>query len=188
MFSPIVERALAVALEAHSGQMRKGSNVPYSVHPLHVALIAARWDGDEATIAAALLHDVVEDCPEWTLAELDERFGAEIADVVRQLTEDKAGTWEERKEHAIASIPRLTDRACVVKAADKLHNLESLAAALRAARAETGGTNAVWARFKGGRERTLVKDRRLLDALTARVPARIADELSRALADVEAAG
>jgi (p)ppGpp synthase/HD superfamily hydrolase len=185
MFSPLVERALAVTLDAHGGQRRKGSATPYSVHPLHVALIVAQWGADEETVAAALLHDVVEDCPEWTLAELDERFGPAVARTVAELTEDKARTWEERKEHAIASIPGLSERACVVKAADKLHNLSSLADALAAANGDAG---AVWARFCGGRERTIAKDRRLIEALAARVPERVARDLWSALEAVERLG
>ena len=181
MFSPLVERALAVALEAHAGQLRKGAQLPYVVHPLHVGLIVAQWGADDEIIAAALLHDVVEDCPEWTLAELREDFGDLVADVVRELTEDKRLTWEERKEHAVRSIPSLSDHACLVKAADKLHNLCSLAAAL----AEESDADAVWARFKGGRERTLAKDRRLVAALAERVPKPAAEDLWAALDAIE---
>jgi (p)ppGpp synthase/HD superfamily hydrolase len=182
MFNGVVEQALAVTLDAHRGQRRKGSDTPYSVHPLHVALIVAQWGGDAEAIAAALLHDVVEDCQEWTLAELGERFGAAVAEVVGQLTEDKSLAWEQRKEHGIASIPTLSERACVVKAADKLHNLESLAAALHA---QNGDADPVWARFNGGRERTLAMDHRLVEALAARVPARVAADLRRALNEIE---
>ncbi len=68
MFSPDVERALRMAQEAHSGQKRKGDgSVPYIVHPIHAALILARAGADEITILAGVLHDVVEDCEEWTL-------------------------------------------------------------------------------------------------------------------------
>jgi (p)ppGpp synthase/HD superfamily hydrolase len=183
MFTPAVERALCVALEAHSGQRRKGSDAPYAVHPLHVALIVARWGCDDETIQAALLHDVVEDCPAWNAERMLAEFGPEVTSVVLELTEEKGLSWEERKEHAIASIPELSERACAVKAADKLHNLFTLAGAL----AGTSDAALVWAAFKGGRERTLAKDRRLVAALAGRLSPEPARELSRALAAVEAA-
>jgi (p)ppGpp synthase/HD superfamily hydrolase len=183
MFTPAVERALCVSLEAHAGQCRKGSDVPYAVHPLHVALIVARWGCDDETIQAALLHDVVEDCPQWGAERIRAEFGEDVLSVVLELTEDKGLSWEERKEHAIESIPGLSARACAVKAADKLHNLFTLAGALAGA----SDPALVWARFKGGRERTLAKDRRLVAALAGRLSPDPARELSRALAAVEAA-
>ena len=184
MFSAAVERALCAALEAHAGQVRKGSGVPYAVHPLHAALIVARWGFDDETIQAALLHDVVEDCPGWTADRLHAEFGPEVASVVLELTEDKRLPWEERKERAIAAVPELSQRACAVKAADKLHNLFTLARALEG----TSDAGDVWARFKGGRDRTLAKDRRLVAALAQRLGVEPARELAQALRAVETAG
>lgn len=90
MFSHGIELAIEVTLEAHAGQRRRGGREgPYAVHPIHVALMLARMGLSEVSIQAALLHDVVEDCEGWTLALLEERFGAEVAQVVAQLTEDK---------------------------------------------------------------------------------------------------
>jgi (p)ppGpp synthase/HD superfamily hydrolase len=177
-----VERALAVALEAHAGQTRKGSRAPYAIHPLHVALIAARWGCDDETLQAALLHDVVEDCPEWPAERLRAEFGPAVAAIVLELTEDKRRSWEERKERAIAAVPTLSERACVVKAADKLHNLATLVEALEHA----SDRDVVWSRFNGGRARTLAKDRRLVAALARRLPAASARELEQSLAALEA--
>ena len=183
MFNADIERALRVTLEAHAGQTRKGSDAPYAVHPLHAALIVARWGFDDETIQAALLHDVVEDCADWSAERVQAEFGPTVASVVLELTEDKSLPWEERKERAIASIPALSERACAVKAADKLHNLFTLARALE----DAPDAGPVWARFNGGRDRTLAKDRRLVAALARRlgdVPAR---DLTRALHAIEAA-
>lgn len=182
MFSSAVERAIRVSLAAHAGQVRRGeSAVPYVVHPLHVAIMLARLGMDEVSIQAALLHDVVEDCEEWTLARLEAEFGAEVAEIVAQLTEDKQRPWEERKRRAIEHVEHLSARALAVKAADKLHNLESLAAEL-AGRADTGE---VWKRFRGGREGTLRVAREIVAVLVPRLDDPLASALRRALAVVE---
>ena len=89
-FSPDVERALRVACAAHAKQFRKDGRTPYFLHPVHVALILARWGADAVTLQAGILHDVVEDCAEWTAERLREEFGASVADVVADVTEDKS--------------------------------------------------------------------------------------------------
>ncbi|MCA9299190.1 MAG: bifunctional (p)ppGpp synthetase/guanosine-3',5'-bis(diphosphate) 3'-pyrophosphohydrolase, partial [Phycisphaerales bacterium] len=61
MYSPAVERALAVAIEAHARHVRKGNGDPYAVHPVHMAMLLARLGLDDVTVQAALLHDVAED-------------------------------------------------------------------------------------------------------------------------------
>ena len=122
MYSPVVEKALGIALAAHDGQLRKASSEPYIVHPLHVALILARWGQDDDVIVAGLLHDVVEDCDGWDLARVEREFGHHIAHVVGELTEDKSKTWEERKRAGIAKVPHMSPQAATVKSADKLHN------------------------------------------------------------------
>jgi hypothetical protein len=183
MFSPGVERALRVALEAHAGQFRKGVDAePYAVHPLHVALMLARLGADEEVIQAGLLHDVVEDGPSWTLERLEREFGPRVRKIVAELTEDKTRPWNERKEHAIESLPRLCPEAALVKACDKLHNLNGLLAELR----RTSDPGAVWLRFKGGSELTLSKDRRVVEALGARVSPELGLWLHSALEALEA--
>jgi len=181
-YSTQVERALLVCLEAHYGQFRKGQEgVHYSVHPIHMALILARTRVREELVQAALLHDVVEDCAEWTLERVREEFGEEVATIVDDLTEDKSKSWEERKSWAIEHVARMKDDCVVVKAADKLHNLESLAHQLDAA----ADTAEVWKRFKGGRERTLEMDRELVMTLQGRVPHSLATQLGDAFRRVE---
>lgn len=181
MLSEAVEQALLAALEAHAGQARKAGGSPYVVHPLHVALIVTRWGQDDETVQAALLHDVVEDCEGWSEQRTRQEFGDTVASVVGELTEDKSRSWEERKENAVAHICDLSERACTVKAADKLHNLSSLALAL----ANAEETASIWERFHGGRERTIEMDRRMVEALCARLADGPATELRRALQQVE---
>ncbi len=181
-FSVEVERALQVCLEAHHGQSRKGSEgAPYAVHPLHMALILSSIGARATLIQGALLHDVVEDCAEWSAERLRADFGDEVADIVADLTEDKSKSWEERKSWALEHIPQMTEDSVTVKIADKLHNLESLAESLR----QASCTSLVWANFKGGRERTLEKDATLVSALALRVGGPLADQLRAAFAEVQ---
>lgn len=181
MFSPAIERALHTSLAAHEGQSRKRipgrPEIPYIVHPMHVALMLARFGMEEDVIVAGLLHDVVEDCEGWTEERVAAEFGVHVASIVEQLTEDKSLTWDERKRWAIDHVPHMSPEAASVKAVDKLHNLHSLLADLR----ESPDPDAVWAKFKGGRDKTLAHDREFVEALSARVDPRIARALRSTL-------
>ncbi len=183
MFGRGIERALRVALSAHDGQFRKGEGqVPYVVHPIHAAFMLARLGADEETIEAAILHDVVEDCEGWTLARIEDEFGAGTASIVADLTEDKSRTWEERKRWAVDHVPHMSPEAAAVKAADKLHNLTSLLADL-----ETAADPAdVWKQFRGGRERTLRMAEELVGALAGRADPRLVRALEETLAAIVA--
>lgn len=182
MFEPRIELALRVALEAHEGQLRRGNDLPYVVHPLHVALLLERLGADAATVQAGLLHDVAEDCPAWPLERLREVFGADVASIVAELTEDKALPWAERKRLAVAGVPSLSRGALLVKGCDKLHNLGSLVAVLRVA----PDRDTVWSRFRGGREGTLTSARALVEALGLRLADPLAGALRRSLGELEA--
>lgn len=178
MFSHAVERALGVALDAHAGQSRKGAaRAPYVVHPMHVALILARWGQDDDVIVAGLLHDVVEDAPAtWPLERIEAQFGRHVAKLVGELTEDKSKSWEERKRAALDHVPHMSPQAATIKSADKLHNLQTLAAELQNSPAEE-----VWARFRGGRGRTIANSEELVEALSKRIEPRVAKSLRAAL-------
>lgn len=181
MFSESLERALCAALQAHEGQFRKGGNTPYIVHPLHVAFLLARYGADDEVIQAGVLHDVVEDCDDWTLDRLRQEFGGRVASIVTELTEDKSRPWKERKQAAIDHAQDMSREAACVKACDKLHNLESLLAQLERA----SNPDAVWKRFRGGREATLDMDRELVGVLAPRVDSPLAEALRSAQASVE---
>ncbi len=182
MFDAGTERAIRAALAAHAGQTRKGdADAPYAVHPLHVALLVARLGLPPRVVQAALLHDVVEDCAGWSVARVEHEFGADVARIVAELSEDKSKSWEERKQAQIEHVPHLSADALSVKAADKLHNLRTLADDLRAAK----DPDRLWGKFRGGRERTLSVSRALVDALALRCDVRLAAELRDALDDLE---
>jgi (p)ppGpp synthase/HD superfamily hydrolase len=131
----IVSEALLFSTERHLHQFRKGTKVPYMVHLLNVCKILAERDCPDPLLAAALLHDVVEDT-DTTIEEVEEKFGHEIAHLVRGATEldklekkdmDKKASWRSRKEHTINFITlEATRDQLLVIAADKLDNLRSI--------------------------------------------------------------
>jgi len=182
MFCAGIERAIKAALAAHEGQTRKGDEeTPYVTHPLHVALILARWGQASEVIQAGVLHDVVEDCDGWSVDRVRAEFGDDVAAIVDQLTEDKTRSWEERKRTGIEHVAHMTPAAAHVKAADKLHNLRSLVATLR----DAPEREAVFARFNGGRDGTLRVARELVEALATRLAGEPAAALRAALAELE---
>lgn len=186
VFDSGIERALRASEAAHRGQVRKASDAPYVLHPIHVAIELARLGVDPHLIQAALLHDVVEDCAHagWDHERVAREFGPAVAGIVADLSEDKSKTWEQRKLAGIEHVARMSADACTVKAADKLHNLSTLAADLEG----TSDVAQVWARFKGGRERTLQLSRALVEALAPRVDPRLGEALRAAMDAVERAG
>ena len=85
----LISRAERFARVCHEGQFRKGkAKEPYVNHLEEVAKLTERWGGEENAIAAAWLHDTVEDCPPTSFADLASLFGDEIAGIVAELTDD----------------------------------------------------------------------------------------------------
>ena len=123
----LILRAAAFAADKHRAQRRKGGDLPYINHPLAVAHLL--WEigrvHDPVVIAAAILHDTLEDT-ETTPAELAEHFGAEVRDLVLEVTEDPALPRGERREREREHAHALSPRARLVRLADKAHNLLSL--------------------------------------------------------------
>jgi GTP pyrophosphokinase len=125
----LLNRAYVYAMKAHGAQKR-ASGDPYFSHPLEVAAILTDYELDEATIATALLHDVIEDT-EATKAEIVEKFGTEIGALVDGLTKiDKLNLVSKRAEQAenfrkllIAISSDI--RVLLVKLADRLHNMRT---------------------------------------------------------------
>ncbi len=123
----MLERAVSYAAKAHTGQKRKGTQMPYIVHPMEVASIVARLTDDQEIICAAMLHDCLEDCKQVTYEDLAERFGKRVADLVSGESEDKSKTWIQRKQ---AKMMYLKDEASeaekMIALADKLSNIRSM--------------------------------------------------------------
>ena len=124
----VVLKAAAFAAEKHRSQRRKDAAAsPYINHPLAVASLVANEGGvqDPVVICAALLHDTLEDT-ETTWEELADEFGAKVADVVREVTDDKALAKAERKRLQVEHAAHASPGAKVVKLADKISNLRDI--------------------------------------------------------------
>lgn len=128
----LVSKAIIFATNAHDGMRRKNSPIPYILHPVEAASIVASITPDQEIIAAALLHDVVEDAG-ITIEEVEKEFGPRVAMLVASETEDKRETidpklsWQIRKEEAIDELRKTTDLATkIMYLGDKLSNLRSI--------------------------------------------------------------
>lgn len=162
-FSPIVEKALRWSAKGHCEQTRKGSNTPYIAHPCAVAMILQRFGfHDEMLLAAALLHDIVEDTTH-TLEDIQGVFSVEVAQYVAALTEEKTDgsgrkrSWEDRKNEHIVHIIDAPWQARAIAIADKYHNLYSMNYDL-----ESGQD--IWGRFGASPERVIWYHRSMIDA------------------------
>lgn len=146
---------------AHDGQKRKSTDVPYVVHPVGVMLALLECGETEAELlAAALLHDTVEDT-RVTLAEVQAAFGERVARIVGGCSEpDKGDSWERRKEHTITYLRTAPREVALVSAADKLHNVRSMA------RDYAEQEEALWSRFKRGRGEITWYYRSIVGSLT----------------------
>ncbi len=132
MLTERIAKALALAVEAHDGQKRKGTNIPYIAHPMGVASIALDHGADEDQAMAALLHDAVEDGgPDYAI-QIRELFGDRVADIVEGCTDgipDASGkkeAWKPRKERYISHLRNATDDVLLVSGSDKLHNARAI--------------------------------------------------------------
>jgi len=126
--SALLIGALAFAAEKHRNQRRKDAEAsPYINHPIALARILSIEGGveDGLVLSAAVLHDTIEDT-ETTYDELAEQFGFDIADVVREVTDDKSLLKSERKRRQIEHAPHLSQAAKLVKLADKIANLRDV--------------------------------------------------------------
>ena len=122
----MVNKAIAFATKAHAGQFRKGTTRPYILHPMEVGEIVARMTDNEEIIAAAILHDTLEDCEDVTVEELEEEFSPRIADLVAQESEDKSKTWVERKSHTIEHLKEAPKAVQMIALGDKLSNIRDI--------------------------------------------------------------
>lgn len=127
----VVDKAIRFAAEKHSGAARKGSDTPYIVHPMEAAAIVAGITGDQELIAAALLHDTLEDT-DTAYDEILNLFGKRVADLVAGESEDKqagkpaAETWKDRKQKTIDELKNAGYESKLLVLADKLSNIRAM--------------------------------------------------------------
>ena len=128
----LIERAFELAAEAHEGQYRK-SGEPYIRHPVAVATIVARQGMDDLAIAGALLHDAVEDTSVG-LKQLETEFSAELGRIVDGVTKLERVKYDTKEQQQAATVRKMivaiaSDmRVLIIKLADRLHNLRTVAA------------------------------------------------------------
>lgn len=187
-----LNKAICVAARAHEkqGQHRKGTDVPYIVHPFGVMLIASTVTDDEDVLIACLMHDVLEDVSSDIYSEDNMRhdFGDNVVAMVKDVTKDETETnWRRRSEAYLKHLEHeASDGAVIVSASDKMQNLLTTLVDL-----ETHG-DALWQRFttKSGEDQlwwyqsilAVVERRHAPPALVAQLAEAVA-ELSQKLPD-----
>ena len=177
--------ALRFAVEAHGGQTRKGTDIPYVSHLLQVCGLVLEHGGDEDQAVAGLLHDVLEDCERVDEEMLCERFGTGVARIVRSLTDVLEGDtpgqksdWLTRKQAYLDHLREADLRTRLVAGCDKVHNLRSTVADLHHEGAST------LERFTGSPAQIRWYYESLRTALAPNLPARLLAELDALLADL----
>ena len=139
----LLDRAIVFAVKAHAGTERRGKGYPYIVHPMEAVEIVATMTKDQELLAAAALHDTVEDT-DVTVEQIRAEFGDRVADLVASETDqipDQVGndviagcdrpseeaTWHARKQAAIDRLSKASREAKIVALGDKLSNMRAIA-------------------------------------------------------------
>ena len=127
MDTSVLDKAIVFAVKAHAGTERRGKGFPYIVHPLEAVEIVATMTTDQELLAAAALHDTVEDT-DVTLDDIRREFGDRVAKLVEEESDvfmegvSEADSWHERKQAAIDRLSRASRDAKMVALGDKLSN------------------------------------------------------------------
>ena len=128
----LLDRAILFAVRAHAGTERRGKGFPYIVHPMEAMEIVATMTADQELLAAAALHDTVEDT-DVTVEQLRAEFGDRIADLVAAESDafvegvSEEDSWHARKQAAIDRLARAPHDAKMVALGDKLSNMRAIA-------------------------------------------------------------
>lgn len=126
-----MEKAILFATKAHAGSFRKGKTKPYILHPLEAMMIVADLTDDEELLAAAVLHDTVEDTG-TTAAEIEREFGSRVASLVASESENKREgrpaeeTWKTRKQETLDHLKSANRDVKLVCLGDKLSNMREI--------------------------------------------------------------
>ena len=123
--SMTIQKAIIFATLKHEGQKRKGTDIPYIVHPMEVMQILTELQCSENVIIAGILHDTLEDT-NTTPEEIEKLFGPDILAIVKTESEDKTKTWKERKVATIEYLKNADSKTKLVCFADRLSNIRSM--------------------------------------------------------------
>lgn len=143
--SMLIHKAIIFAGVKHEPEKRKGTNIPYIVHPMEVMQILTDNKCSVDVIIAGILHDTLEDT-DTTPEEIRKEFGEHILSIVQTESEDKSKTWKERKQRTVDELATATLETKMVCCADKLSNIMSI----KADKDALG--EAVWKRFNASKE------------------------------------
>ena len=129
--SEFLDRAICFAVKAHANTERRGKGFPYIVHPMEAMAIVATITSDQELLAAAALHDTVEDT-DVTVEQLRQEFGSRVAELVAHESDievegNSSDTWHVRKQHAIDHLANAPHDAKIVAMGDKLSNMRAIA-------------------------------------------------------------
>ena len=128
----ILDRAIIFAVKAHAGTERRGKGYPYIVHPMEAVEIVATMTKDQELLAAAILHDTVEDT-NVTVDQIRDEFGDRVADLVASESDEmpagvsEEDSWHARKQAAIDRLSNASHDAKIVALGDKLSNMRAIA-------------------------------------------------------------
>lgn len=129
--STLLDKAIVFAVKAHANTERRGKGFPYIVHPMEAVEIVATITPDQELLAAAALHDVVEDT-DTDISEIRAEFGNRVADLVASESEEEVvgesmeNSWHKRKQAAIDRLARASHDAKIVAMGDKLSNMRAI--------------------------------------------------------------
>ena len=140
----LVKDAWNLAVEVHEGELRKGTTIPYVSHLWSVAALVLEHGGDDTQVAAALLHDAVEDAGGLAMLKRIRGLSPDVADLVEHLSDSVVDTtkneqkadWRTRKDAYLRSLADADERVLLVSACDKLHNARCILADHRSMNAE----------------------------------------------------
>ena len=128
----LFDKAAKFAIDAHHGTERRGKGSPYIIHVMEAAEIVATMTNDPELLAAAMLHDVIEDT-DVTKEDIEKEFGSRIAELVAGESdpdikgESEEATWKARKEFVIERLAKESREAKMVALGDKLSNMRAIA-------------------------------------------------------------
>lgn len=172
-YSDPINHALAFAAKHHDQQVRRAHRSPYFTQPANVAIILTRFDCDETTVVAGILHDVVADymregySRDLLVSRVGEKFGAPVLETILMTVERRVSTGggemtlEERRADVLERLERANTPARWIFAAHAVHTASTLLADLR----RTVDAGSVWSRVSAGREGTIAWYRRLHERL-----------------------
>ena len=175
-----IEKAISLTLRVHKYQKRKGDGVtPYAVHPIGVALVLARYTNDKDILAAAILHDVLEDT-DYSPRKIEKIFGRRVLKLVQDVSDKRPkDPWSKRKDAYLKHLKKASKDACLIACADKINNLESIAECYK----KFG--DSIWTRFSAPKEKKIEFYENICNLAKKKFPHPLQRELNRTLKKVK---